>query len=270
MTHFGRIRMFQTTDALEDMLHQTDFGDDIPASWFQPPFTDIYIEFGEGRHFPLTMSDPQSGRHIIEGCYLLSGRSRPLGSQGPLVRGFDMIIFGSPAGKSGIMDDCFVHMGLPIESESAPISEVVRRVVDHYAARADFPNADIFRPVVEHVAKVLVYLGTREARQREVRDGKAAKLRLAGLKSTAKREKASRQAARLYDRIVVGPDALPAELSKGAPGRSGMKAHIRRGHFRSQAYGPQHSLRRPQWLQPTLVGQSQLAANGTQAAYEIR
>ncbi|WP_126447991.1 hypothetical protein [Sulfuricystis multivorans] len=70
MVYHQRIRYFQTTDALESMLHDTDFGQDIPAEWFRPPFDEIYIEFGEHRHFPANMFDPSSGEHVVEGCYL--------------------------------------------------------------------------------------------------------------------------------------------------------------------------------------------------------
>lgn len=46
MVHYGRVRSFQTTDALEQMLQDTDFGGDVPAAWFRPPFEEVFIEFG--------------------------------------------------------------------------------------------------------------------------------------------------------------------------------------------------------------------------------
>lgn len=268
MVHYGRVRTFQTTDALEQMLQDTDFGGDVPAAWFRPPFEDVFIEFGEHRQFPVTISDPDSGEHIIEGVYVMSGLSHST-KDGQIVRGFDLIIFGSPVGKSTALDDCFIHMGLPIDDEEKPISEVVQDVVDFYASQNDFPNSHAFRPVVEHVAKVLVYLGTKDARQRPVKDGSEAQRKINGLKSPAKREKAQRQAARLYDRIVVGPAELPEELA-GRSACSSVRPHIRRGHFRAQAYGPQHSLRRPVWIQPTLVGKERISGEVAHPAYVIQ
>lgn len=267
MVLFKRIRMFQTTDALETMLLDTDFGDDIPASWFQTPFDNIYIEFGEHRRSPFTIEDPNSGTHIVEGCYLLKGLAKPMSGRGQMVRGYDLIIFGSPLNKSGVLDDCFVHMALPIEDENTSISSLVSRVVAMYAAQAEFVNADVFRPVVEHVAKILVYMGTKEARQREVIEGRLATDRIKALKSSAKREKARRQAERLYDRIVIGPSAVCGADQSGG---SGIRAHVRRGHFRSQPCGPNHSLRRPVWIQPTLVGGAQLGADILQPTYRIQ
>lgn len=268
MVHYGRVRTFQTTDALEQMLQDTDFGADVPAAWFRPPFEEVFIEFGEHRQFPVTISDPDSGEHIVEGVYVMSGLSHST-KDGQLVRGFDLIIFGSPVGKSTALDDCFVHMGLPIDDEEKPISDVVQDVVDYYAAQSNFPNKHAFRPVVEHVAKVLVYLGTKDARQRPVKEGSEARRRINGLKSPAKREKAQRQAARLYDRIVVGPAELPDDLA-GGHGGSVVRPHIRRGHFRAQAYGPQHSLRRPVWIQPTLVGKDRISGEVAHPAYVIQ
>lgn len=269
MVHYGRVRSFQTTDALEQMLQDTDFGGDVPAAWFRPPFEEVFIEFGEHRRFPETISDPDSGEHVIEGVYVMSGLSHSK-TDGQLVRAFDLIIFGSPTGKSTALDDCFIHMGLPIDDEEKPISDVVQDMVDYYASQSDFPNKHAFRPVVEHVAKVLVYLGTKDARQHKVTEGSEARRRIEGLKSPAKREKAQRQAARLYDRIVIGPAELPEDLAGGHSGSSGVRPHVRRGHFRVQAYGPQHTLRRPVWIQPTLVGKDRISGEVAHPAYVIQ
>ena len=269
MVHYGRVRSFQTTDALEQMLQDTDFGGDVPAAWFRPPFEEVFIEFGEHRRFPETISDPDSGEHVIEGVYVMSGLSHSK-TDGQLVRAFDLIIFGSPTGKSTALDDCFIHMGLPIDDEEKPISDIVQGMVDYNASQSDFPNKHAFRPVVEHVAKVLVYLGTKDARQHKVTEGSEARRRIEGLKSPAKREKAQRQAARLYDRIVIGPAELPEDLAGGHIGSSSVRPHVRRGHFRAQAYGPQHTLRRPVWIQPTLVGKDRISGEVAHPAYVIQ
>lgn len=269
MVHYGRIRTFQTTDALEQMLQDTDFGGDVPAAWFRPPFEEVFIEFGEHHRFPETISDPDSGEHVIEGVYVMSGLSHSK-TDGQIVRAFDLIIFGSPSGKSTALDDCFIHMGLPIDDEEKPISDVVQDMVDYYASQSDFPNKHAFRSVVEHVAKVLVYLGTKDARQHKVTEGSEARRRIEGLKSPAKREKAQRQAARLYDRIVIGPAELPEDLAGGHSGSGSVRPHVRRGHFRAQAYGPQHTLRRPVWIQPTLVGKDRISGEVAHPAYVIQ
>ena len=258
MIHQGRIRFFQTTDSLEAMLQATDFGKDCPSEWFRPPFPDIYIEFGEHHNFPVKIKDPKSGEHIIEGVYVLSGEGEVLDCEHKTLsraRGFEIIVFGSPIGKSGVMDDCYTHMSVTIDNESASILELVQKTVDSHRRKSNFLNSEIFAPVIEHVAKILIYLGTREARQREVNDLQQAEKKLRGLKSPSKVAKSIRQNARLYDRVVIGPDSLgDGEGENSRDGERGVAPHVRRGHLRSQAYGPQHSLRRPQWIQPTFVG----------------
>ena len=251
--HYGRVRPFQTTDALEAMLRSTDFGEEIPASWFRTPFPATYIEFGEGRAFPVSLNDTQSGEHVVEGAYLFEGMIPSFHSD-KLVRGFDIIIFGSPVGKSSVMDDTFVHFGLPIDDESAPISLQVKDAIESYGRVTDqaFPNKEAMRPILEHIAKVLVYLNTRDARKIDVLEARDAKRKIDALKSPGKRDKALRQAARLYDRIVIGPanDSLGADALRGT---TGVRPHIRRGHFRMQACGPRMTERRPIWLEPMFV-----------------
>lgn len=65
-----------------------------------------------------------------------------------------------------------------------------------------------------------------------------------------KAAKLRRQTERLYDRVVLGPDTLPAHLH-GVSGE--MSPHWRRGHFRMQAHGPRLSLRKVMFISPTIV-----------------
>ena len=274
MIHQGRIRYFQTTDSLETMLQATDFGKDCPAEWFRPPFPDIYIEFGEHHNFPVKIKDPKSGEHIIEGVYVLSGEGNVLDREHRTLnraRGFEIIIFGSPVGKAGVMDDCYSHMTVVIDDESASILDLVKKTVDTHLRKSPFLNSDVFAPVIEHVAKILIYLGTREARQREVNDLQQSEKKIQGLKSPSKVAKAIRQNARLYDRVVIGPESLGDGVSAGSrDGERGVAPHVRRGHLRSQPYGPQHSLRRPQWIQPTFVGGSWAGGSVPSPSYVVR
>ena len=113
-------------------------------------------------------------------------------------------------------------------------------------------------------------MGTKEARQVEINEASQATSRIAGLKSSSKREKAMRQAARLYDRVVIGPEHLPSDLRDIDTDRSGgIRPHVRRGHFRAQAYGPQHSLRRPQWIQPMLICKERFVGGSPLPTYTI-
>lgn len=252
MVAADRVRMFQTTDPLETMLRETDFGDEVPASWFRLPFPNIYIEFGSHRDSPLRLHHDQSGDHVVEGCYLLESQEDGSRFSEGCTRAIDMVAFGSPFGKSEIMDDVYVHTPIKIFDENTPISEIVRQSLSHFRELGyGTRNDDAIIPIVEHVAKILVYLNTADARRQSVTEGTDAMKRIAGMKSPAKIEKAKRKAAIFYDRIVVGPATLPT--SSSSSGRGDMKVHWRRGHMRSQPYGPSSTLRRPVWIQPILV-----------------
>lgn len=231
MVKAGRARQLQTTDALEELLRHSDFGSDVPGSWFRTPYPGVYIEFGSRRDFPVTMRHPESGAHIVEGCYLFEGgvRLAERGADSEPVRGYDVIICGSAAGKKSVLDDVYVHMAIAIEDEDEPVTSLVKRTIEQFRKRTGgVPNDEAFLPVIEHVAKVLVYLNTAEARRMVVTEGTEAGRRIAAIKSPAKIEKARRQAAYLYDRIVVGPTALPEPSGDDSGGE--MRTQIGRAH----------------------------------------
>ncbi len=267
MVKAGRARQLQTTDALEQLLRHSDFGCDVPGGWFRTPYPGVYIEFGSRRDFPVSMRHPESGVHVVEGCYLFEGCARlaDRGADSEPVRGYDVIICGSAAGKEGVLDDVYVHMAIAIEDENEPIISLVKRTIEQFRKRTGgVPNDEAFLPVIEHVAKVLVYLNTAEARRLVETEGTEAIRRIAAIKSPAKIEKAKRHAAHLYDRVVVGPTVLPEPCGDDASG-SEMRTHWRRGHIRAQAYGVQHSLRRPVWIQPMLVRADKLGDGAAQS-----
>lgn len=255
MVGAGRVRVFSTTDAFEDRMRATDFGDDVPAEYFRTPFDVCYFEFGSQRDFPLEMVDPDSGVHRVEGAYLFEGRApRDWGNPASeLVRCFEVMVVGSPVGKSGHLDDSFIYGSFGITDEGASIVAQMDKAVA--AFRAQFRrvlNDHVFRDVVAHLAKILVYLGSRNARQEERRDGTAAALSLA---RGSQKPKAVRRAALAYDRIVVGPEHQARSMASGdTPCSTTRATHWRRGHLRMQRCGVRLSDVRPVWIEPVLVG----------------
>jgi len=257
-----RFHYFQTTDALEGMLKETDFGEDLEARWFIPPYPCVYIEFGQTRCSHLRLLDETTGEHIVEGCYLISGDIHPYNdlSVDP-VRGYDLIVFGSPVDKSnGIFDDTFFQVGIPIFDETASMAEIIQKTMNHDSD--SFPeitrrNGPAIRAIIEHIAKALTYINMPDARRQDCKEGSLAAKALAAIKNPAKREKAQRKAAAQYNRIIVGPDQNPLLMTAHSHGQ-GVRPHFRRGHFRQQAHGPKLTLRRPLWIQPMLIGKDRL------------
>jgi hypothetical protein len=265
-------RTFQITDALDERLAQTTIGADIPADWFRLPHSCVYIQFGTRPSTRLpTLYHGESGEHRIEGCYLLeytnsylSHETAAINNLDPNipVRAIEMIVCGSAEGKAHILDDVVTHTHIVIRDENKSIVDTLKywlEYADRLAGQRD-RNWTVLPTILEHVAKVLVYLGTAECRRRQLNEESTARQELASIKSGSKLAKAERKLRRLYDRIVVGPDSFPV-ASPVIPGSSGaMPMHWRRGHFRSQPYGPNLSLRRPKWIEPMLIRADLLSA----------
>ena len=257
-----RFHVFQTTDALEAMLSETDFADDLEARWFIPPYPCMYIEFGQSRSSPLRIMDEKSGEHIVEGCYLISGDVHPFNDFSvEAVRGYDLIVFGSPVGKAnGLFDDTFTQVGIPIFAEDAPMKEIIEKTLSYDSAalpEITRRNGPALKAIIEHLAKCLTYINMPDARRIDCKDGALASKALEAIKNPAKKEKAQRKSANQYNRIIVGPENSPLLMTPHSLGQ-GVRPHFRRGHFRQQAYGPKSTLRRPQWIQPMLIGKDRL------------
>lgn len=272
MVHKNRVRLLQTTDALEERLRLSDFGDEVPGSWFRPPFPACFIEFGTKRDFPWTLLDPVSGEHRIEGAYLIEGKSLEGPGGEPLDRpvpAFDLIITASPVGKTSHLDDAFIHSTLIISDEAEPVTHLMERTVSRFRAmNQGVASDDRFVAVIAHLAKILIYLGTRDARTSDVREGSLAQSRLAGIKSPGKRAKAERQSQVLYDRVVVGPERFYD--TKNYEAGTSVRTHWRRGHFRMQRHGAGLSLSHPVWIQPLLVNADQLNGEVAVGEYVVK
>ncbi|WP_200389720.1 hypothetical protein [Thiocapsa imhoffii] len=116
------------------------------------------------------------------------------------------------------------------------------------------------KPVIFELAKVLLYLNLPDAEKwRLTERTELAKL---GPKKAAKLGRKLRTA---YDRILIGPSAVPDATESGLPsgltrtgGERHVKPHWRRGRFRRIRYGEKFSESRLGWIQPVLVNAGEL------------
>ncbi len=274
--------VIQTTDALEEMLANVDIRSGIPASYFRPPYPAIYIKFGTA---PSSICAPllhaESGEHLVEGCYILTTQSYvgsdrearlsglPIGS---VCRTFDVSIYGSAIGKANILDDLFVHTICHVPDENQPIGEIIDMWLEN--ARKEYNdsmhNAHAFRPVLEHVAKILFYMGSRDARMRDLTPETNLTKSVQGLKSPSKIEKAKRKASKVFDHILVGPESLAVRsVNHGGSGDSrSVSTHWRRGHYRDQPHGPNNKERKLVFIEPILV-RADLGGNAPVKDYDV-
>jgi len=248
---------FQVTDALEAQLQQTDLGEELPARFFRTGYPAAYVEFGETRLSPLSVTNPVSGEHVLEGCYVqdhpvvaIPGENVPpyveqIGiCNGTACRVVELLFTGSPQGKEHFLDDSVKMVALYITDESESIRSLLDKHLKMYSRR--WPQVDgepvseddqkAFRSLIPHLAKVLLYINSTSPLRETLTPRKTLLRQLQNVKPK-KQAKLKRQLVKAYDRILIGPKSAPGSGGDTA-GESRRKPHWRRGHFRHQPYGP--------------------------------
>ncbi|KAA6182586.1 hypothetical protein F2Q65_17550 [Thiohalocapsa marina] len=286
----------QVTPALQAMLTETDLAAELPAGFFRSPYPMVYIELA--RPNALQVANKVSGLHECEGAYIgtyelpaghevfrTAARNRALHLDPTKpVRVIEVVITGSPIGKANALDDASQDIMLLVQDED----ECLRAVLDRHIAWFNEPAAyahpgmapldpddvALVKPVVEQLAKVLLYLNLTDAEKLRVteRSDLLEKIRGLGPKKAAKFR---RRMAGAYDRIVIGPAALPEPEEPAGTGGGGeahrsIKAHWRRGHFRTIRYGEGLAKRRLGWIKPVLVNAGQAFGSVKAKAYVVR
>lgn len=112
-----------------------------------------------------------------------------------------------------------------------------------------------WRYILDYVVKMLLYLSVRDANVVHDRAYTNAPRDLSGL-GRRKREERLAEIERLYDRHIVGPAILDADVVGSLPtdgDHHEVRGHWRRPHFRMQPHGPNSSLRKLAFIGPTIV-----------------
>lgn len=247
---------FVVDDALVEMLENTDISDDISAGMVNVPYSRFYVEFGKARTCNMRLPNTSTGQHILEGAYVERGFNSRLGE------GLLILLTGSPLGKSGAMDDATHSVFLPLADPNLTVREALEltfkmgkevSLANGLQVTPDSFLQQAFEDIL-FLIKVLLYIGLPEARKELHRDKTQWDRATSSLQSTAKKAKAAKRSRALVDHILISapPREVDTSKAKGGDQRS-VKSHWRRGHYRTQAHGPQHTLRRIIFIQPTLV-----------------
>jgi len=275
--------ILQVTPALQAMLAETDLASELPATLLRGPYPLAYIEFA--RPNPLRVTNRTSGLHECEGAYIgtyelpahhdalsIPARNRTLKlDPNKPVRVVELVITGSPVGKENALDDASQDLVLLIQDDE----ECLRAVLDRHIAWYNNPAAyghpglapmdpaevAMTRPAVETLAKVLLYLHLSDAEKARVTERSDLEEKVRGL-GPKKAARFRRRMTGAYDRIVIGPAGLPESEKPASGGGYGepqhsVKAHWRRGHFRTIRYGEKLSKSRLGWIKPVLVNAGQ-------------
>jgi hypothetical protein len=180
-------------------------------------------------------------------------------------------------GTSGPDDDATFNLRLDLENPDLPLPAAVEaafnigKTLDRSQGLGT-PTPDCFlgaaKDCLQLVAKALLYINLPEARRSLHPEYTEALRAGANLKSAAKKAKAAKRVARLFDYVLI--DAPPSETGRagGSAEHASPKAHWRRGHYRLQAHGVNFALRKLIFLKPMLI-----AAQGERVGthvYEVR
>lgn len=289
--------ILEVTSALQAMLVETDLAAELPATMLRSPYPLAYFAFA--RPNPLRVTNRTSGLHECEGAYIgtyelpahhevlsIPTRNRALNlDPAKPVRVVEVVITGSPRGKSNALDDASQDVVLLIQDED----ECLRTVLDRHIAwfnqtgayghpsmaPMDPNEVAMTRPVVEQLAKVLLYLHLSDAEKTRVteRSDLEQKLRNLGPKKAARFK---RRMSGTYDRIMIGPATFPDPETLGTgtgssgDGQHSVKAHWRRGHFRTIRYGEKLGKSRLGWIKPVLVNAGQAFGSVKTKGYVVR
>lgn len=157
---------------------------------------------------------------------------------------------------------------LVIDDPSQSILDAVNAVVDKAFAgafdrqprhsrgsvRSYQALAQRWKDALLYLAKLLLYLGLADAEVREERVYSDTLRTVAGL-SRCQRAASHAKIAKLYDRTHVGPAVLcePLPSAGGVGGTHPLRVLWRRGQFRMQSYGEQHSKQRVRFDWPMVI-----------------
>lgn len=239
--------LIELTPSLAHLLADSDLGGDIPVDQLRPPMPACYILFGEAMKQAIATPSEASVFNRIEGAYVFeSKRDNRRAISVVAIYKIDVAV------KLGVG---FIE--LMIDDEKMPLNEVIRRAFDLPDKPGYLKHYDT---IVQLCCKVFLYGNLEQARRIEESPFTDAIKQLDRV-GPKKASKLRRQVERLYDRVLLGPLALPGHAQRQ---RGETATHWRRGHFRMQPHGPQMSLRKVIFIAPVLVRADRLHALPTQ------
>lgn len=225
------------------LLTETDLGPDIPADLLRPPLPACYIRFND--EMQRMIAPPVMDFHYqrVEGVYVFVSLRKDQRILGLVV----IYVMSTSPDFLGIMET-----EMMVDDEQLPVTELITRLQKEPDKQAIQAHSE---SLIRLCTKVCMYWNVEQA-QRVEEHPYANAMRQLDRIAPKKSAKLRRQARKLYDRVLLGPMALPVHLH-GV--RGNVTPHWRRGHFRMQPHGPQMALRKIIFIAPTLVRPDRLA-----------
>jgi hypothetical protein len=237
--------LYEPTPPLHRLLDAAYIADDVPVGMIRLPVDAMCI-----------IPDPSWWGHR-EGVEAIALFHRKVDSDGSPHESLGCVTWSQYGGQ-----ERRVRMQVMEFSLSDPHA-TIRQMFDNTEAALEDPDEIAasaamrrhWEGVLDYVIKMLLYLTVRDAHVVHDRAYTEAPREFGGL---GKRKRAERlaQIEMLYDRHLVGPAILDAEVIASIPTdgeHHEVRGHWRRPHFRMQPYGPHSSLRKLAFIGPTLV-----------------
>lgn len=293
--------LFTVSEPLKQMLADTGVKSDIPATFLRPPFRTCYVELEPAEIRRERIRAGASTEQYVEGCYLQEhtlndlfaldmaddslckmglDRSKP-------TRVLDIAFTRFSAPRAGDVDKNYlashgcVNISLLIQDEQESITHLITRQLDLYKERHFEREGDLFelnrrfdfvRENIVNLAKTLLYLNLN-IKDRIVESPASdyeSRLKAVGDK---KRDKLERQAARVYNRIVVGPKSytpLAHRMEEGDLKKGRRRPHFRRGFFSVRWHGPREDQHPVLHRIPETIVNKDLMTEASRSDYDIR
>lgn len=169
--------------------------------------------------------------------------------------------FADAVDKAIALDQHDVELALTRSSPSSRLT-IGEDLLEHVRA-THAVNAPVLKRALMLVGNCMAYLGAypeddQVTWQPDTPKSMLDKVALGGKTGARSQSKLTSMGYLQVHRVGLDFHRLALEAEKGhlpdsASGRSGPKAHWRRGHWRHQAHGPEMSLRKLRWIQPLRV-----------------
>lgn len=240
--------LYEPTEALERLLGLSDITGSVPVIALRPPVPTLSITT---RRDGWNRDGEVHGIGVFRNFGNARGEYQDIEHVSVVVWAYPKNVIGADWGVKTLV--------IPLSDPTRPLVDSLGALWPDDGSVPPTPerqrDAAWWRNILDYVAKVMLYLSLDDAQVQEVRAYTNAPRTFPGL-GKRKREEKLAQVEMLYDRYLVGPTVVNSPIVPDGNGVSSdgqVRSHWRRGHFRQIPYGPKSSLRRVQFIMPTLV-----------------
>ena len=244
---------YEVTPGLADRLAHTTLRG-LATEDLRLPYRALYIHVPSSAGLRVWNYDTQW--HAVDGLYLVE-------SSDARGRAWRFLVVGKSKNPEDYFDDALFYFcvslppGIDVETALDQEEQRVMSIYTHNPLISEFK--DEWRHLFNWVMNAMVYATCSNVRQETVINNKEARQlteRIAKLSPGKKRDELRTRLKALSPnrRTILGPGIKPFSDAEKAPYKQG--EHLLRvrtlveGFYRNQPYGPQHSLRRVQWIEP--------------------